>query len=151
MIHHKNSYNVFDANVGDTLEPLNVLVTEDAVERKAWANDDYNPWYMEDSPFGGRIASPTFLVLQCPKMFWDRFPHPPGGGLHTAHEFEFINPIKVGGRIRITGKLAERYSKRGREYFITDFLAVDQDGTELVRMRMTMAAPVVAKPNSITE
>ena len=28
------------------------------VESNAWANDDNNPCFMENSPFGGRIASP---------------------------------------------------------------------------------------------
>ena len=44
--------------MGGEYEPPEFAVTKEMVQRNAWANHDYNPWFMENSPFGGRIASP---------------------------------------------------------------------------------------------
>ena len=134
------THDILDARVGDEYEPKEIIITEEMVERNAWANDDYNPWYMEDSPFGGRIASCTFLAYQYPELFHAHYYHT-GGILLTRQEFEFINPIRIGKKIRVTGRLSDRYPKRGREYFVSEILATDEDGTEIIRMHGTMAYP----------
>ena len=68
-------------------------------------------------------------------MFYNQYALPPEGGFHAQQEFEFINPLKVGKKVRVTGKLVDRYIKRGREYFVAEFVAVDEDGLEIVRMK----------------
>ncbi len=135
------THDLFKAAIGDEFTPLEFIITEEMVDRNAWANDDYNPWYMEDSPFGGRIASPTFLAHQYLELFHGHYYDPPGGGLYPRQEFEFINPIRIGKKIRVTGRLIDRYPKKGREYFVSEILATDEDGTEIVRMHGTMAYP----------
>ena len=146
MVQLRGTRDLFKAEIGDEFEPIEITITEEMVERNAWANDDYNPWYMEDSPFGGRIVSPTFLMQFDPRLFYGYYAYPPGGSLHAGEEFEFIKPLKIGKKIKITGRLVERYVKRGRDYFIAELLVVDEDGVELLRMRRIQAAPVAARP-----
>ena len=40
----------------------------------------------------------------------------------------------------MTGKLVDRYKKRGRDYFITEYVVVDEDDLEIVRMRRARAS-----------
>ncbi len=131
------------AEIGDEFEPFETTVTEEMVARSTWANDDYNPWYLEESPFGGRIASPMFLSLSLQNIFWGRYTLPSDGALHTSQEFDFINPLKIGKKITITGKIVDKYHKRGRDSYVSVYLAVDEDGTEIVRMRRTETTPVI--------
>ena len=64
------THDLFKVKIGDELGTREFVVTEEMVERNAWANDNYNPWYMEDSPFSGRIVSPTFLSSYDAKVFY---------------------------------------------------------------------------------
>lgn len=130
------------AKLGDEFEPFETTVTEEMVARSTWANDDYNPWYLEDSP-GGRIASPMFLSRHLENIFWGHYTFPSGGALHTHQEVDFISPLKVGKKITITGKLVDMYHRQGRDSYVSEYLAVDNDGTEIVRMRRTETTPVV--------
>ena len=141
---NRGTHDLLKAEIGDEFEPGEITITEEMVERNAWVSDDYNPWYMEDSPFGGRIASPVFLSDPAlPAIFWGYYAFPSGGALHASQEINFINPLKIGKKIKVTGKLVDRYHKRGRDWFVAEYLAVDEDGTEIVRMRRTETTPVV--------
>ncbi len=131
------------AEIGDEFGPFETRITEEMVERSTWANDDYNPWYLEDSPFGGRIASPMFLSRHLENIFWGHYTWPSGGALHTSQDFDFISPLKIGKKINITGKLVDTYHRNGRDSFVSEYLAVDEDGTAIVRLRRTETTPVV--------
>ncbi len=153
MSQQRATHDLSKAEIGDEYEPVEVTVTEEMVERRLWANDDYNPWYLEDSPFGGRIASPIILLEPSwgfeppmPSMVWGYYRFPPGGALHGRAEFEFINPLKVGKKIKITARLVDKFHLRERDWFVSEYLAVDEDGVEVVRMRRTEVTPIVIQP-----
>jgi acyl dehydratase len=135
--------NLLKAEIGHEMEPVEMVITEEMAERHAWANEDYNPWYLEDSPFGGRIISPTFLAYDTDIMLWNYFALPKGYGLWAKQEFEFINALKVGKRIRITGRISDKIHKRGRDHITFEFRVIDEDGQEIVRMRMSQAFPLL--------
>lgn len=142
------SHELSEAKIGDEFELFEITVTEEMVERSIWANDDYNPWYLKESPFGGRIASPMFLSRNLENIFWEHYTFPSGGSFHTNQGFNFISPLKIGKKIRITGKLVDMYHKRERDSYVSEYLAVDEDGTEIVRMKRTETTPmVVSHPN----
>ena len=146
MLRRSGTHPLLESKVGDELGFIEVTVTEEMVERTAWANDDYNPWYLEDSPFGGRIAQPSILVNLLPLLFYGYYKVPPTGGtLHTGQEVEFINPLKVGKKVKMTGRLVDRNNRRGRDFFTAEFSVVDEDGLEIARMRRTVAAPIIAR------
>jgi acyl dehydratase len=114
------------------------------VERNAWANDDYNPWYMEDSPFGGRIISPVFLASFDAQVFYSYYAYPAGGSLFAKQEFHYIRPVLVGQPYTMHGELVETYQRRGRTFFRAGISVVDAAGEEVMRMIKTIAAPVRA-------
>ena len=129
------THDLMKAEIGDECESVEITVTEEMVERNAWANDDYNPWYMDDSPFGGRIASPVFLSCFQIQSMYSHYRFPAHGTLNTRQEFEFINPLKIGKRIKMTCRVADQYRKKGRDYIVFECLIVDEDGLEIVRMK----------------
>jgi acyl dehydratase len=58
-------------------------------------------------------------------------------GIWAKSEHEFLKPMKVGSKVFIRGKVADKYIKRGREYVVTEYQAVDENGEVLLRSRET--------------
>jgi len=52
-------------------------------------------------------------------------------------EHEFLKPMKLGSKIFISGKVVDKYIKRGRNYLVTDLETVDEAGEVLLRSRET--------------
>ena len=139
------THDLLQAEIGHEIAPIDMIITEEMAERHAWANDDYNPWYLEDSPFGGRIISPTFLAYDIDIMLWNYFALPEGYGVWAKQEFEFVNALKLGKQIKITGRIVDKTYKRGRDHITFEFLVIDEDGREIVRMKMTHAFPLIPR------
>jgi acyl dehydratase len=131
-----------DAHVGDKLGSLDFVITAEQVERNAWANDDYNPWYMEDSPFGGRIISTVLLASFDARLFYGYYSYPPGGSLFAKQEFEYLVPLRIGESYTMTGTLIDMYRRKGRTFFVAGMSVTDGQGTEVMRMSKTVATPV---------
>lgn len=63
---------------------------------------------------------------------------PPGWGeVHASEETEFINPARVGKKIRVTWKVTAAYEKRGKPWHVLDILIKDEDGVPIMRREMT--------------
>jgi len=128
------SYDVIQ--VGEEFKSDDFLIKPEDVETFAYAVDDHNPWYFEDSPCGGPIAHPVMLGNQALMMRHSRYIIP--AGLHAKIEFEFLEPLRAGMRVRSYGKVLEKFEKRGRHYMVTGFVTKDEEsGAELVRGQFT--------------
>jgi len=122
--------------VGERFMSDDFLIKPEDVETFAFAVDDHHPWYFEDSPFGGKIAHPVLLGNQALLMRHSKYIVP--AGLHAKMHFEFVEPIRVGMRVRTRGKVIDKYEKRGRHYMATEFETRDEEnGTVLTRGRFT--------------
>lgn len=139
---YTGTHTLADAHVGDKLGSLDFVITAEQVERNAWANDDYNPWYMEDSPFGGRIISPVLLASFDARLFYGYYSYPPGGSLFAKQEFEYLVPLRIGESYTMTGTLIDMYRRKGRTFFVAGMSVTDGQGTEVMRMSKTVATPV---------
>jgi acyl dehydratase len=138
-------YDLLNAEIGHEIPPTEMIITEEMVERYTWANDDYNPWYLKDSPFDGTIAPPTFLAYETDIMFINHFILPEGKGIWAKQEFEFIKPLKIGKKIKISGKITDKIYKRGRDHISFEYIVAEDDGTEVVCMRTVLAFPLIAR------
>ena len=119
-----------------------LVITADWIEKYASSIDDRNPWYTDDSPFGGPIAPAAVFNYEM-ELFggW----HPPnivGRILNTDQTWEFFQPMRPGQRILIKGRVHDRYEKRGREYIAMEATAWDEGGQLLCRTVTTHAWPV---------
>src|SRR5215475_2782037 len=79
------------------------LVTPEDVDEYAFAVDDHHPWFFGDSPFGGPVAHPTLMANQALRLRHTRYIVP--GGLHAKMEFQFVEPIRPGMRVRSRGRV----------------------------------------------
>lgn len=122
--------------VGEEVMSSDLVVKPEDIETFAYAVDDHHAWYREDSPFGGPIAHPTLLGNQALLMRHNKYVV--DAGLHAAMQFEFINPVRPGMRVRTRGKIIDKYEKRGRHYMVTEFVTTEEDtGETLTRGQFT--------------
>ena len=122
--------------VGEEFMSDDFLIKPEDVETYAFAIDDHNPWYSVDSPLGGPIAHPTLLGNQALLMRHSKYIVP--AGLHAKMQFEFVEPLRVGMRVRSHGKVIDKYEKRGRHYIVTQFeTREEQTGKLLERGQFT--------------
>lgn len=128
------SYNV--VRVGEEFRSDDFLIKPEDVETFAYAVDDHHPWYSGDSPFGGPIAHPVLLGNQALMMRHSRYIIP--AGLHAKIQFEFLEPLRAGMRVRSYGKVIDKFEKRGRYYMVTEFATKNEEsGDVLVRGQFT--------------
>ena len=118
--------------IGEEFMSDDFLIKPEDVDTFGFAVDDHHPWYFEESPFGGRIAHPTLLGNQALLMRHSKYIVP--AGLHAKMQFEFIEPARVGMRVRTHGKVIDKYERRGRHYMVTEF-ETREEGTGKVLAR----------------
>lgn len=121
--------------VGEELMSNDFVIKPEDIETFAFAVDDYHPWYFKDSPFGGPIAHPPLLSNQALLMRHNKYIV--DAGLHAKMQFEFVQPLRIGMRVRTRGKVIDKYEKRGRHYMVTEFVTTEESGEVLVRGQFT--------------
>ena len=136
MIQEFKTISYEDVVVGDEFKSDDFLIKPEDLETYAFAVDDRNPWYFEDSPFGGPIVHPTMLGNQALLLRHSKYIVP--AGLHAKMQFEFLEPLRVGMRVRSYGKILDKYEKRERHYMVTQFETREEaSGKVLVRGQFT--------------
>ena len=126
----------YDAlTVGEQFLSDERVVTPEDIEAYAWAVEDHHPWFSGPSPFGGAVAHPTMLANQALHLRHTKYMvH---AGLHARMEFQFLEPIRPGMRVRSRGTVIDKYVRRGKQYMVTEFVTEDEGGTLLVRGQFT--------------
>ncbi len=57
------------------------------------------------------------------------------GGVNAGNEIEFHNPPIPGKKIKVTGRVHDKYSRRDKPYLVIEATATDEDGRLLEKMR----------------
>jgi acyl dehydratase len=123
-------------SVGEQFKSDDFLVKPEDIDTYAYAVDDHDPWYFEDSPLGGKIAPPTLLANQALAMRHSHYLV--NAGLHAKMQFEFLEPLRAGMRVRSYGRVIDKYERRDRHYMVTAFETRDEEtGKVLVRGQFT--------------
>ena len=101
--------------------------------------DDNNAWYLQDSPFGGPIASPAFMVNVALAAVNQKLPRLGRRSVVARSAYEFFNPANVGKKIKVEGRIAEKYTKREKDYLVREVRLITEDGMPLLIYRQTNA------------
>jgi 3-hydroxybutyryl-CoA dehydratase len=121
-----------DIVIGQELGPTEIPVNEKIVRDYCDEFKDHNPIYLSGSPFGGPVVPPLFQAtlhdLGLLGTKWD-----PHATVPSKTEHELINPARIGKRLSATGKIIDKYIKRGREYVVVQSVIVDEDSLEIRR------------------
>ena len=57
------------------------------------------------------------------------------GGVNAGNEVEFFNPPVPGKRIKVAGRVADKYARRDKPYLVIEATAIDEDGRLLEKLR----------------
>ena len=57
------------------------------------------------------------------------------GSVNAGNEVEFFNPPVPGKKVRVTGRIADKYIRRNNPYLVIEATAVDEDGRLLEKLR----------------
>lgn len=123
-------------DIPEMLGPVTVLIDDHKIKRFSFTQDDYSPWSLEASPFGGdRIGQPALLGNDLVQLFTTRYRASKTVGFHTEEQMWFDNPVKLGEQVTLSGTYTESYERRGQGYVVMEAQAVGEDGRSIVRHR----------------
>jgi len=118
--------------VGDDLGTLDYVLTAQMVA-------DYRR--VVDNP---HAAYPTVAARHPANLFYRKYAavmRVPNMG----HDSEYHNPPVAGKRITISGRIADKYIRRGNAYIIVEATATDEDGRLIERSKLVGLAREVGK------
>jgi hypothetical protein len=115
--------------VGEEFISDDHLVIPADVEAHSFAVEDDHPWLAEG------MVPPTLMANQALHLRHSTYiVH---AGLHAKMEFNFVEPILLGTRVRTRGKVVDKYERRGKPYMVTEYVTEDETGRVLVRGQFT--------------
>ena len=122
------SYLKFDElETGRELPPVEYQVTRDHIDlcRRATLDED-TPRQDAD----GREIAPLSLAAAYMRRVYQSLPNPPGG-IHAKQRYAFHRPVHADDVLTTSGRIVDKYVKRGNKYVIVESTSVNQRG-ELV-------------------
>jgi acyl dehydratase len=123
--------------VGEEFGPLETAISDHDVKSYAYAVDDFHPWYLQDSPFGGRVAPATLLAVALLNLLHLTYDSRAVRGLHAREEVELFGPVGLGQPVTLQARIADKFVKRGEQYIVVTARASANDGKTLIRTRQT--------------
>ena len=119
--------------IGDVVGPQEYLVDEKAIKDFV----EYGLWDSKKFPMKGPYAPPGFSVTSHARLSAEALGGP-GVRVWAKSEHEYFQPVRLGGKIIKRGKIVDKYTKRGRDYFVTEIETFDEKGTLLFRSLETI-------------
>lgn len=123
----------YDSHVGREIGVTEVEITPELVRTYSEGLRDPNPWYTDDSPFGGPVA-PALILHSAPHRFSGWYLENIYGNLHARQEWALFAPIMVGETVTLRSLITDRYWKRGRDYVVNEVTIARLDGRPLARV-----------------
>jgi len=121
--------------IPEQLGTVRVLIDDHKIKRFAFTQDEYGPWYFDDSPFGGRIGQATLLGNDLVQLFTTVYAASKVVGFHTEEQMWFDSPAKLGEVVTLSGAYVQSYVRRGEGYVVMEAQAVGEDGRSIIRHR----------------
>jgi|GEM_PF-1694097 len=82
------------------------------------------------------FAPPGMTIDQHPIMEFGMLPGSKAA-IWAKSEHQFYKPLKLGSKISISGKVIDKYTKRGKNYIVAEFETRDDMGDLLLRSQET--------------
>lgn len=126
--------------VGVELDPIEEVLTPELVQWYAHALATPNDrWYWYESPLGEPLVPPSVIENLGLGMRGFRIVAP-GGSVHAKTEVEHRKPVKVGTRVRLEGRISDKYEKRGKYYLEWEVTVRDETGDVVMVARYANCA-----------
>ena len=115
-------FNYADIAIGEELGSYEYVLTQEMLDNFRSSVDD------PDAPF------PTLAVKHDATAFAMVYDDQTGG-VNAGNEVEFFNPPLPGKKIRVTGRIHDKYLRRDKPYMVIEATAEDEDGRLLEKLR----------------
>ncbi|MBO1075051.1 hypothetical protein [Roseomonas marmotae] len=127
-----------DLEAGDVLGPVEFVLSPFVVREYCHGNEMHHPWFQDtDRP----MVPPTMVHLQKLRLYTRACPAGTGptARVHVEYDADCHAPAYAGEMLRATGRVAQRYVKRGRTYVQIEIdLRAVEDGRPLITYRDTV-------------
>ncbi len=128
--------------VDKDLGTLDWVISEEDIQKQCRIDEDYDPAYCLDSKYGGVIAPPQ-IQYRPPRWLLSRNYNV--RGVFYQWDFENLGPMKPDVPITVSGKIADKWIKRGREYVSFESSGTDPDGNVVFKTRRTHVLDMVTR------
>jgi len=121
--------------VGQVVGPFAYVVPRDFNQRRlaAFSGQDMSECFRAEE---GEFAEPSFLYGQHSWVMRRHFSW--AGSVHAKCDVELEAPVRPGDRIHITGRIADKYERRGGRYAVFEMATVDDDERLICTVRNSM-------------
>jgi hypothetical protein len=120
--------------VGTDMGSIEYTLSEEQVERHLRATRQ-TPYPQTD---GEKLAPVSILASDGIWLAEARFDI--SESVHAGQRLEIINVPIVGSRVKVSGKVVDKFEKGGRQFVVMDVVSEDDRGRVLARGRMTGVA-----------
>lgn len=122
---------------GDEHEPLELVITPEYNQQVLFSLEDFSPQYIEKDGELPPIVHPVLLLHISARTRSPSFLLAPDmGSIFARDNAHFLNPARVGKRLRVTWKILDAYEKRGLNYQAMGINIHDEDGVHILRREM---------------
>lgn len=124
-----------ELKTGDAYEPLLVTVTPEMNQQFLFAQEEFDPRYVEGRDGRPPLVNPALLLQLSANTKSPSFRLAKGTGSVLAEAaVEFLNPAYVGRRLRVDWRVTSEYEKRGRHYYVMEAaMGDDEDRRPILR------------------
>ena len=120
--------------VGTDMGSIEYTLSEERVERHLRATHQ-TPYPQTD---GEKLAPVSILASDGIWLAEAQFDI--SESVHAGQRLEILNVPVVGSRVKVSGKVADKFEKGGRQFVVMDVVSEDDRGRVLARGRMTGVA-----------
>ncbi|KRC51976.1 dehydratase [Leifsonia sp. Root227] len=122
-------------DIPENLGTVRELIDDHKIKRYAFTQDEYGPWYFDNSPFGGRIGQAALLCNDLVQMFTNVYAASKVVGFHTEEQMWFDSPARLGEEVTLSATYTDSYVRRGEGYVVMDAQVTGEDGRSVIRHR----------------
>ena len=127
-----------DLDTGDVLGPVEFSLSTFVVREYCHGNEMHHAWFQDtDRP----MVPPTLVHLQKLRLYKEACPAGtgPNARVHVEYDATCHDKVHAGDRLRATGRVLQRYLKRGRTYVQMEIdLRSAEDNRPLITYRDTV-------------
>lgn len=128
---------------GDEYQALEFTVSAETNQQVLFAQEDF------DQRFTGRdfagsetLVHPALLLQMAANTKSPSFKLAPGtGSILSEAETEFLAPVRIGTKLRVTWRVTHEYEKRGRRYYVMAAEIADEKGEPILRRNLHLTFP----------
>lgn len=127
---------------GDEYAPLEFVVTHEMNQQFMFAQEDFDPRYLDHSDGKTALVHPSILLQMAANTKSPSFRLAPGtGSILSEAETTFMAPVTVGVRLTVNWRVTRAYEKRGRRYYVMLATITDEAGARVLERTLHLTIP----------